>query len=66
MLKHTAYTLEQLIPYADVFAQIEAKQNDKEGVHFYHVVKQVFTQYDIAADNLLKDNYQGLMDKWIT
>jgi hypothetical protein len=42
------------------------KAHDKDGSTFYKVLKDWFTDYDIALDQDLRNNYQGLTDKWLT
>lgn len=66
LLKSVSRQVEYIIPLVDVLTITYSKVNNKKGVRFYHALKEVLTRYDIRTDNLLKDNYQGLVDKWLT
>jgi len=65
-LKTTSRQLEYFYPLVDVAVEVYEKAEDKDGVRFYHVLKDLLTDYDIAGDNLLKDHYRGLVEKWTT
>jgi hypothetical protein len=65
-LTSTSRQVEVFFPLTDVAKEAFDKMNDKDGTRFYHILKELVTDYDIKRDKDLKDNRQGLVDKWVT
>jgi hypothetical protein len=65
-LTQTSRQVEYFIPMVDVAKEYFDKANDKDGVRFYQILKSLVTDYDIRADRDIKNNYQGVVEKWTT
>jgi hypothetical protein len=64
--KQAEYFIPVVIPGIDIAKEYFDKAHDKDGSTFYKILKDQFTDYDLALDQDLRNNYQGLTDKWLT